>query len=115
MGGVKNQEHNCCKKVTRGEETEGEPDCSEGGFLGEGECQSEERCGGGKCSSCPSKDGGLDPARENGQVRSGNLQPTGAQMNKQLKQNLLLFLSKICSSYRCVVQFSVSLWKQSPC
>merc|ERR1711974_152442 len=30
--GVENQEHNCSPKVTRGEETEGKPDCSEGGL-----------------------------------------------------------------------------------
>ena len=46
------------KQVPRGEEAEGKPDCFEGGFLGERECQSEERCRGGKRCSCPAKDGG---------------------------------------------------------
>jgi len=79
--GVKNQEHNCSKKVTRGEKAEGKPDCFESGFLGEGELEFEKRCRGGKCSSRPSKDGGGNPARENGQVRGGNF-----QMNKKTTQ-----------------------------
>merc|ERR1712228_214462 len=65
---VKHQEHNCCKKVPRGEEAEGKPDCFEGGFLGERECQSEERCRGGKRCSCPAKDGGGNSEGEDGQV-----------------------------------------------
>merc|ERR1712210_110061 len=42
--GIKNQEHDCSKEVARGSEAEVKPDCSEGGFLGEGECRSEEGC-----------------------------------------------------------------------